>query len=126
MSKEVTYAGKRGAWRQRLNTVAANAGDLEHLQGLANRLEATLQAVEGVARQQAIFIAGKQESSQQLAALMGDGERLDTLLRKGLQQHYGIGSEKLAEFGVQPYRGRTRKAVLPVEDTSPPSADPAE
>jgi hypothetical protein len=117
MSNEVTYAGKRGLWRQRLSTVAANAADLEHIQGLANRLEATLQAVEDVTRQQAAFVAGKQESSLQLGALMSDGDRLDTLLRKALRQHYGPGSEKLAEFGLQPFRGRTRKAVIPVEDS---------
>src|SRR5829696_8500097 len=94
-------------------------------QGLANRLEATLQATEEVARQQAVFIAGKQESSQQLAGLMSDGERLDTLLRKGCSSN-GIGSEKLAEFGVQPYRGRTRKVVLPVEDMNTPPSDATE
>jgi hypothetical protein len=32
-----------------------------------------------------------------------------------LKQHYGIRSEKLAEFGVQPFRGhnRTEKAKEP-------------
>jgi hypothetical protein len=108
--------------------VAANSGELEHLQGVASRLEATLLAAEEAAQQQAVFTAGKQESSQRLAGLMDTGDRLDTLLRKGLQQHYGIGSEKLAEFGLQPYRGRTRKVATPppVEDAKTPPSDATE
>lgn len=40
---------------------------------------------------------------------MRDGQRLATLMRKAVQQHYGAGSEKLVQFGVQPFRGRKTK-----------------
>ena len=56
----------------------------------------------------------EQEASQELQAIFAEGQRLVTGLRKLIKNHYGISSEKLAEFDIQPYRGRKRK-VAPVE-----------
>jgi hypothetical protein len=75
------------------------------------------------ARQQAALTAGKQDLTQQFRATLSNGLRLATILRKGLKQHYGIRSEKLAEFGLQPFRGRTkREPETPPVETSAPSA----
>jgi len=49
---------------------------------------------------------------------------------KLLKQHYGLSSEKLAEFHLRPFRGRNRRAnptpPPPSEDAAPavPSEDP--
>jgi hypothetical protein len=43
--------------------------------------------------------------------LTSESERLATGVWNLLREHYGIRSEKLAEFGMQPFRGRTRKAA---------------
>jgi hypothetical protein len=54
------------------------------------------------------------------------------VLRVALREHYGISSEKLAEFGVRPFRGRNRKVapiVVPPPEVKPaalPAAAPAE
>ena len=42
-----------------------------------------------------------------------EGERLANLLRGAVKQHYGIRSEKLADFGLKPFRGRNRKKTGP-------------
>ena len=48
-----------------------------------------------------------------LKASLTEGERLANVLQLAVKQHYGIRSEKLAEFGLQPFRGRIRKAKTP-------------
>jgi len=46
-------------------------------------------------------------------------------LRTALKQHYGIRAEKLAEFGMQPFRGRnlTAKAKQPKPAASEPAGE---
>jgi hypothetical protein len=63
------------------------------------------QAVD-LKKQQAAQRAAKQAASQQLQEMLTEGVRLANLLRQAVKQHYGIRSEKLAEFGLQPFRGR--------------------
>jgi hypothetical protein len=108
MIRESTYKGKMGDW-DRLNTMlTANTAELPQLEPLRAQLAASLTQAQAIAAQQAIHTAGKQETSQQLRTAITEGERLANLLRKGLQHHYGIRSEKLIEFGVKPFRGRLR------------------
>ncbi len=114
MTKESTYKGKFGDW-DRLNTMlTANAADLAHLEPLRAQLAASLAQGQAQAAQQAVHTAAKQDTSQQLRTTVIEGDRLASLLRKALQQHYGIRSEKLVEFGSRrsaagcgPRRSRT-------------------
>jgi hypothetical protein len=71
-------------------------------------------------KEQAVFRASKQEKTQQLQAVLAEGSRLATLLRNSVKQHYGPTSEKLAEFGLQPFRGRKVKPA-PEPDPEPPA-----
>jgi hypothetical protein len=43
------------------------------------------------------------------------------MLRQGVKQHYGIRSEKLAEFGLQPFRGRKTKTEPEPKPETPPA-----
>jgi hypothetical protein len=61
--------------------------------------------------------ASKQEKTQELQTALVEGQRLGTVLRLAVKQHYGISAEKLTEFGLQPFRGRSRKAR---EEPEPP------
>lgn len=63
--------------------------------------------------------ASKQEKSKQLQAILGEGNRLMTGIRKMIADQYGVDAEKLTEFGIQPYRGRTRKAKPAPEPDKP-------
>ena len=55
----------------------------------------------------------------QLRTIIVEGERLATVLRRSLKSHYGIRSEKLTEFGIQPFRGRRRPTPVPVDPGVP-------
>jgi hypothetical protein len=97
----------------------ANSADLPHLEISMARLDALLAQGLNLSKEQAVFQAGKQESTQQLQTVLVEGTRLATLLRNALKQHYGPTSEKLAEFGLKPFRGRkARQAPEPDPEVS--------
>jgi hypothetical protein len=47
-----------------------------------------------------------------------------TSLQKLLQENYGLRAEKLAEFGVQPFRGRKTKSQAPGTPAPTPAPSP--
>lgn len=104
---------------QRLKArLADNSAELEHLEVSRARLEQMVALADAAAGQQAVHTAAKQEASQQFRAAVGEGERVATVLRLAVKQHYGIRAEKLAEFGLQPFRGRRSKTVTPPVETA--------
>ena len=121
MRKATTHGGIQGEWQRLGAAFDANAADLTDLAPSRDRLGALLGRALEVSQQQAAFTASKQEASQELRAILAEGERLATGLRKLIKNHYGIGSEKLAEFGIQPFRGRKRKGA-PVEIPETPES----
>jgi|SRR3954467_3340098 hypothetical protein len=52
--------------------------------------------------------ARKQELSERIQDLLPEGRRTATFLRQILKQRFGPASEKLAAFGIKPFRGRKR------------------
>jgi hypothetical protein len=118
MSKETTDAGKQGDWRGLFVKMEGNA-DLAYLEPL----QAQLGARQDSGSRQAAGRAHRQQAGSVEAVPGGDhrGDRLATLLRSAIKQHYGIRTEKVAEFGVQPFRGKSRKAKsVPVPETPVP------
>lgn len=116
MAKETTYSGKLGDWRRLLESLKTNTADLAYLETPRTELEGLLaQAIE-INTKQAIHRAAKQDLSKQLRTLVTEGDRLATLLRGAIKQRYGIRSEKLAEFNLQPFRGITRKPAPSPEE----------
>ena len=59
--------------------------------------------------QQGALRASKQEISKQIKAAMQEGRRIANFLRVGIIHHYGPANEKLAEFGLLPFRSRARQ-----------------
>jgi len=125
MSQETTNAGKLGRLTRLSSALAANVSELAHLEGPIGRLDQILNAALEVAKQQAAFTASKQEASKRLQTLLSDGERVAEGIRKFLKEFYGLRSEKLAEFGLQPFRGRKRKPGPDPEPQLPPAPESA-
>jgi len=107
-----------------ITALLANATDLPHLEGARLKLEQILNLTRETAQEQAALTASKQDASQRIGRLMGDGQRVATAVRKMLKAHYGLNSEKLAEFGIQPFRGRIRRTGprIPPPETAKPAA----
>lgn len=130
MAREKTYSGVLGELVRLNAALAANAPELAHLEGPRARLDKILTEAQEVAKQQAALIASKQEASQRLRARVIEAQRVATGLRKLVTEHFGLRSEKLAEFGLQPFRGRPRKAKpagpeTPQPEPTTPAATPA-
>jgi ABC-type transporter Mla subunit MlaD len=104
--------------------LGANATEIPHLEGIRSRLEKILTDAQEAAKQQAALIASKQEATKKLQSLAREGTRIATGVQKLLQEHYGLGSEKLAEFGVQPFRGRKAKKANPEQPGTPTPPPP--
>jgi hypothetical protein len=125
MARESTFAGKVGDGMRILTPLAENKDDLPHLELPRAQLAALLaQTVEANA-QKAAHRAAKQELTQQINGMAAEADRLATLLRQAVKQHYGIRSPKLTEFDLQPFRGRPRKPKA-TSPTVPEAADPAD
>jgi hypothetical protein len=138
MGSETTYKGKIEGWDYLQERLTANATDLAHLDTLRKRLDEVTEQARQMAAAQAAQRAAKQSASQTLKSTVIEGERLANLLRSAVKQHYGIRSEKLAEFGLRPFRGRNRTAKaketgettpqsqLPAPPATPPHAEASE
>jgi len=102
--------------------LAANTADLPHLETHRVQLAALLDDVHALDKQQKEHTAAKQDTSRKLEALLAQGQRLSTFLRVGVKQNYGAESEKLVEFDMQPFRGRTH--ATPQKASKDTSATP--
>jgi len=127
VSKETTDAGKQGDWRGLVANVEANSVDLAQLEPFRAQLATQADKALEIGKLQAGLIASKQDLSKQLRVVITEGDRLATLLRSAIKQHYGIRTEKVAEFGVQPFRGkfrRSKKKPVPESPEQPTGATP--
>jgi hypothetical protein len=107
MGNETTYLGVMGRLIRLISALNANAADLDHLAGGRLHLAKIATDVERITQQQAALTVSKQEASKQLQKLLVEGQR----------------SEKLAELGMQPFRGR--KARTPKTSTTSEPTAPA-
>ena len=121
-ARETTYTGILGSWQRALNVFIANVKDLAHLEPTRLKLEGIFQRAQEITKQQAALAASRQELSQQLKALIPEGQRALAVLRVSVRDHYGPRSEKLTEFDIQPFRGRKPK---PQAEPGPGSETPA-
>jgi len=71
-----------------------------------------LTELKDLTAQQASLTAAKQEVSKRLGALNDAGQKLLTFMDVGVRQHYGTRSEKLVEFGQQPFRSQPRLRLV--------------
>jgi hypothetical protein len=131
MSKETTQKGKLGDLQRLLASMTSNSGDLAHLEPARSRFAELLAKAQEAFDRQALHTAAKQEATQELRGFISQAQRMANILRLGVKQNYGIRSEKLAEFGLQPFRGRKAKPddeepkSPPAESNPPEPADPA-
>jgi hypothetical protein len=124
MGSETTYSGVLGLLGWLSAALGANAEDLAHLDGARLRLEKLVGDSEGTARQQAAFTASKQDASRRLRDLLVEGQRPASGMTQFLQERYGARSEKLAEFGLQPFRSRKLRTAKSAEQPTAPTPVP--
>ena len=106
------YAESRKKMELRSEAVAANAGELPFLEPKRLRLNEVVGELKGLTTEQANLTARKQDVSKRIADLSREGNALVNVLDVTVRQHYGNRAEKLAEFGLQPFRSRPRLVLV--------------
>lgn len=92
----------------RVQALAANIEEFPHLSGPLTRLNEMLNVLKNLMTEQARLTAQRQEVSKQIAELSSQAQKLMTFLDAGVKQHYGHRSERLTEYGLQPFRSKPR------------------
>ncbi|HEX5715543.1 MAG TPA: hypothetical protein VF179_05245 [Thermoanaerobaculia bacterium] len=113
MSESNSYAETVTTWERELAAAERNSGDLPHAQIPREKLQSVLVEIRSIAAEQSALTASKQHATQRIYTLLTQGRKISTLLRTIVREHYGNRSEKLAEFGIQPLRGRPRNPETP-------------
>jgi len=103
------------------DSMSANAEKLKAYEETRLKFEGLLTQAIGLTQQQAALTAAKQDSSKQLQEVLGEVQRVATVLRFAVRELYGKDAEKLVEFGMQPFRGRPRKQKPQPEPPAPPA-----
>jgi hypothetical protein len=96
----------------RRKALTANRAELPQMEVPLQRVDTVLTEMKDLAAQQASLAAAKQEITKRLRELNLEGQRLLTFVDAGIRAHYGTRSEKLVEFGQQPYRSQPRLKLI--------------
>jgi hypothetical protein len=128
MAIERRYMNRINGWAQVAAGVSSNPQGTEHLQPGAGRLQALHTRASELSVQQAALTTSKQENTKELKQVLREGDALADFLRTGARAHFGADSEKMIEFGMQPFRGRklspetkAKKSKAPTTETSAPA-----
>jgi chromosome segregation ATPase len=122
--RQTSQAGVLGSLQQFNGKLEANSTDLAHLEGSRAKFRTLLARIDELSKEQGAMTARKQEASKQIQALLVESQRLGSGLRMMVKEHYGPRSEKLSEFGLQPFRGRKAKAPAPETPGTPAPTPP--
>ena len=101
------YADHLKRWDVILVAAEANAGE-PGFEDLRFQLDAAFGAARGALAQQALLRSQLQQATRDLDDFMANGKEAYSRLRRVVKGRYGLRSEKLAEFGLQPLRPAQR------------------
>jgi len=121
MSRVPLYMHRVAGWEVTSTGVALNQPQLQHLDGHRIQLQESTVQFKELSTQFNALTTSKQEVNKEMQALFRRMETLVAYLRTAVRQHYGKDSEKLIEFGVQPYRGKTPSPKAPLPEAPKPS-----
>jgi hypothetical protein len=123
MANEWLYMNTVNGWDKMDTAVTANAQKVPELEVNLAGLRERAQRARSLFAQQAALTAAKQEVTKELQQVIQEGNQILRFLREGLKAYLGKSNEKLIEFGVQLFRGITRKPAPkpPLPETSAPS-----
>lgn len=130
MAGEWVYMNTVNGWDKVDAAVTARREEAPELETLVAPLRGMSKQARSLFARQASLTAAKQEVTLELNELIKQGNAQVDLVKTGARVRYGKDSEKLVEFGVQPFRSRSRKAAAKrraaqAAEPSSPSPDSA-
>ena len=128
MARETRKTAILGDLQNLSATMELNKELLPDLEPFRLKFTGIVTQIVDAGKQQAAMRASKQEFSKQVRQLLTEGQQMADVIRTAVRAHFGPKSEKLAEFGLQPFRGRKAKAAAaeptPTTPTAPDGAAP--
>ena len=127
MAETRLYMNAVNGWDRVDAAVTARAEEVPQLEVNLPALRGKSQRVRALFAQQASLTAAKQEVTRELNQLILEGNALVDFIKTGARAHYGKDSERLIEFGIIPFRGKSQKAALKrraPETAEPPASTP--
>lgn len=121
MARVPLYMHKVAGWEVTGAGLAANQDQLQHLEGHRAQLQESTVQFKALSTQFNALTTSKQDVNKEMQALFRQVEALVAYLRAAVRQHYGKDSEKLIEFGLQPFRGKTPSPKAPLPEAPKPS-----
>ncbi len=118
------FADVMREWEKLIVGVLANLPDLQGLETYRAQLEAEITGAKEANTRQATFNAQAQQATRDLEGFLTRGNDLAVRLRSGIRSRYGNRSEKLTEFGLQPFRKSKKKEKPEGEEKAAPSKAP--
>jgi hypothetical protein len=111
-----SFALYLASWELLNNSLKANVADLPTFTDAQAELEAALGRIAELKQARQSLEAEKVQGTKDLTLQMHQTREIATRLRNRLRGHYGLDTEKLAEYGIsprRPRRGRSRSQPGP-------------
>src|SRR5688572_19012331 len=112
MAEMPLYMNRVTGWDLVVKAYSANEVDLSFYKPKHEELMVLRDRFRELTAERAALNARKLEVTKEMRGLFQEGETLADALRTTARQHYGLNSEKLVEFGMQPNRPRSRNSPL--------------
>jgi len=98
-----------GGLQQFLGALLGKASETPQLEASRAIFGNKVARVVELAQEQAGLTAHKQDLTRQYQEAMSEAQRMATAMRAALKSHYGPDSDILVEYGIQPFRFKSRK-----------------
>lgn len=113
-----------GIWDRLVAAAMNNIRDLTVARQAVEDLKQAVVEIRELSERQTALRAAAQQVTRDLEAAKERANRAAVRVNQGVMAAYGSKSEKLAEYGLRPWRPRRRKAV-PDDPQAEPAAVPA-
>jgi hypothetical protein len=116
-------------WEKLLKNVTDTSAELPNMDVYKNALDQLLGSAKDGLALAAARVGIKQQETQDRQTLMKQGKEAASKLRSAIKAHFGLKSERLLQYGIQPIRNRPKKNASVKEKPTPEtpaSASPSE
>ncbi|HEV8579799.1 MAG TPA: hypothetical protein VGX68_12055 [Thermoanaerobaculia bacterium] len=126
MAKLQRYLNVLNGWEKVAAAQEDNAEELPQMESYRAKLQGLLERARSLSNDHHVLTASKQEVFKNLQETFRQGQKLVDLMRTAAVERFGADSDKLVEFGVKPFRGRTRNTKTPDSPSPAPSPETTE
>lgn len=122
-----SYADDTFDWSQLLASVGKHPDEMDFMEDLSSELRLILTSVMDLNKERLQLKARSQQITRDMEALQNRGRNVAGRIRAGVKTQYGLNSEQLTEFGMNPRRRRPkdamaeREAMAKIADSDPVS-----